>query len=45
MKTFNMENTTGKTSRYFIDTEFIEGSQPKKFLGHIYGQSKPTIDL
>jgi len=30
---------------YFIDTEFIEGKQDKKFLGFKYGETKPTIDL
>lgn len=29
----------------YIDTEFIEGSQPKKFLGITYGQTKPLVDL
>ncbi len=30
---------------YYIDTEFIEGTQDKKFLGITYGKTKPTIDL
>lgn len=32
-------------SRYFIDTEFLEGKQDKRFLGFKYGETKPTIDL
>lgn len=32
-------------SRYFIDCEFVEGTQAKKFLGFEYGRTKPTIDL
>jgi hypothetical protein len=31
--------------RYFIDTEFLEGPQTKKFLGVPQGETKPTIDL
>lgn len=32
--------------KYFIDTEFIEGTQQKRFLGKIaYGKTKPTIDF
>ncbi len=31
--------------RYYLDTEFIEGPQPKKFFGYTYGKTKPTIDL
>ena len=31
--------------RIFIDTEFIEGKQRKKFLGFNVGYTKPTIDL
>lgn len=31
--------------KYYFDTEFIEGAQPKKFLGYTYGWTKPTIDL
>lgn len=31
--------------KYFIDTEFIEGPQDKRFMGFKYGQTKPTIDL
>ena len=32
-------------TKYFFGTEFIERSQPKKFLGFQHGQTKPTIDL
>ena len=32
-------------SRYFIDTEFLEGKQDKTFLGIKYKKTKPTIDL
>jgi hypothetical protein len=31
--------------KYFIDTEFLEGTQDKTFLGFKYGSTKPTIDL
>lgn len=31
--------------KYYLDTEFIEGPQDKRFLGIKYGQTKPTIDL
>jgi|LakMenE18May11ns_1017448.scaffolds.fasta_scaffold9929838_1 hypothetical protein len=31
--------------KYYIDTEFLEGTQSKKLLGITYGQTKPTIDL
>lgn len=31
--------------KYFIDTEFLEGPQDKRFLGLKYGKTKPTIDL
>lgn len=31
--------------KYFYDTEFIEGSQSKRFMGIKYGETKPTIDL
>lgn len=31
--------------RYYIDTEFVEGTQDKTFLGIKYGETKPTIDL
>ena len=31
--------------KYFLDTEFLEGTQDKKFLGMKYGETKPTIDL
>ena len=31
--------------KYFIDTEFTEGTQAKKFLWFEYGRTKPTIDL
>jgi len=31
--------------KYFIDTEFIEGTQNKTFLGFNVGKTKPTIDL
>lgn len=30
---------------YFLDTEFLEGKQDKRFLGIKYGETKPTIDL
>lgn len=30
---------------YFIDTEFLEGTQDKNFLGINYGKTKSTIDL
>lgn len=33
------------TEKYFYDTEFLEGTQDKKFLGVKYGTTKPTIDL
>lgn len=32
-------------NKYFIDTEFIEGCQAKRFCGIPYGKTKPTIDL
>ena len=31
--------------KYYIDTEFLEGTQSKRFLGFKYGETKPTIDL
>ena len=31
--------------KYFLDTEFLEGTQNKNFLGFIYGKTKSTIDL
>jgi hypothetical protein len=31
--------------KYFIDTEFLEGTQTKRILGIPYGETKPTIDL
>ena len=31
--------------KYFIDTEFLEGTQDKKVLGFTIGKTKPTIDL
>ncbi len=31
--------------KYFIDTEFLEGTQNKTFLGINTGKTKPTIDL
>lgn len=31
--------------KYFIDTEFLEGKQDKRFIGFKYGETKPTIDL
>lgn len=31
--------------KYFIDTEFLEGTQEKRVLGFKVGQTKPTIDL
>ncbi len=30
---------------YYLDTEFLEGTQTKIFLGLPYGNTKPTIDL
>lgn len=30
---------------YYLDTEFIEGTQSKKVLGFKIGETKPTIDL
>ena len=32
-------------SKYFIDFEFLEGTQLKTFCGFKYGETKPTIDL
>lgn len=31
--------------KYFIDTEFLEGTQDKTIFGIKYGKTKPTIDL
>jgi hypothetical protein len=31
--------------KYFLDTEFIEGPQQKRFFGIPFGETKPTIDL
>jgi len=31
--------------KYYLDTEFIEGTQKKRFLGIPYGSTKNTIDL
>lgn len=31
--------------KFYIDTEFIEGPQTKRFLGIPFGKTKPTIDL
>ena len=31
--------------KYYLDTEFIEGKQDKRFLGFKYGETPPTIDL
>jgi hypothetical protein len=31
--------------KYFIDTEFLEGTQDKTIFGIKYGETKPTIDL
>lgn len=31
--------------KVFLDTEFLEGEQDKRFLGFKYGKTKPTIDL
>jgi hypothetical protein len=31
--------------KYYIDTEFLEGTQNKKLLGITYGQTKPLVDL
>lgn len=33
------------TLNYYIDTEFLEGSQSKRFFGIEVGKTKPTIDL
>lgn len=30
---------------YYLDTEFLEGTQTKRFLGLPYGNTKPTIEL
>lgn len=30
---------------YYIDTEFIDGKQPKKLLGITYGSTPPLVDL
>jgi hypothetical protein len=30
---------------YYFDTEFLEGTQKRKFLGFNIGETKPTIDL
>ncbi len=30
---------------YYIDFEFLEGKQDKRFLGIKYGETKPTIDI
>ena len=32
-------------SKYFIDSEFLEGTQLKTFCGFKCGETKPTIDL
>lgn len=32
-------------SKYFFDTEFLEGTQSKSLFGLKYGETKPTIDL
>lgn len=32
-------------SDYYYDTEFLEGTQTKRFLGIPFGKTKPTIDL
>lgn len=32
-------------SAYYYDTEFLEGTQTKRFLGIPFGKTKPTIDL
>lgn len=34
-----------KTKKFFYDTEFLEGTQKKRFLGIPYGNTSPTIDL
>lgn len=31
--------------KYYIDTEFLEGTQPKKLFGITIGETKPTVDL
>jgi hypothetical protein len=31
--------------KYFLDTEFLEGTQKKRFMGIAYGSTPPTIDL
>lgn len=33
------------TTKYYIDTEFLEGTQNKYFLGIPYGKTEKTIDL
>lgn len=38
MNSISMQN-------YYLDSEFIEGPQAKKFLGIKYSETKPTIDL
>lgn len=30
---------------FYYDTEFLEGTQKKRFLGIPYGETKPTVDL
>lgn len=37
-----MENLS---TAYYLDTEFLEGTQKKSLLGINYGNTKPTIDL
>jgi hypothetical protein len=32
-------------NNYYIDFEFLEGTQTKRFLGIPYGKTKPTIDI
>ena len=34
-----------KPKKFFYDTEFLEGTQQKRFLGITYGTTAPTIDL
>jgi len=31
--------------KYFMDSEFLEGTQKKRIFGFCYGETKPTIDL
>jgi hypothetical protein len=42
---FKQKQKIKKNMKYFIDTEFLEGIQTKRFLGIPYSKTKPTIDL